>query len=365
MNAMERRLNIQPFPAGAESNGFTAALASALTFAMGLEDDAPYWCEPKHKWCVGCGECGSASRKRHHQEMIYHALLMLSGLAFTFDYPEDDSVDFHTTPGVSPGWRWDEPFVAQIMDAAGFGYERFRNMSVAQLRGRIVSAIDAGLPVLAADHGSWTDEAEWSRCWNVVCGYSEDGIYVMRHGGAIETVTEHTYEDWIFPGQKIFRKYTSADILRRIYGILSHHSHAELEREVYADIERVTPENSVPIVHKLLGINGVTIEARWHAGEAFCSHHNLWHEICGDSAVFEYLREKMFPLYIGGAGRDTHAVGWKIWGALGVGPETGYMPTEKSFQLVMQPGVQAELKRLFGEIFDNDVAAANIISNIL
>lgn len=362
---MENRLNIHPFPSGAESNGFAAALASALAFAMGLDDDTPYWCAPKDKWCTCCGECGNASRKTHHQEMIYHSLLMVSGLAFTFDYPEDDSVGFHTTPGVNVGWRWDEPFVAQIMDAAGFSYERFRNMSPAQLRGRIVSAIDAGMPVLAADHGVWTDETEWARCWNVVCGYSEDGVYVMRHGDAIETVTEHVYEDWIFPGQKISRKYTSSDILRRIYDILTHHSHADLEREIYADIERVTPENSAPTVYKLLGVNGVTIESRWHAGEAFCSHNNLWHEICGDGATHEYLRERMFPLYIGGEGKDTHATGWKIWAALGVGPETGYMPTEESFRLVLKPEIRAELKRLFRQIFDNDRAATEAILKIL
>ena len=362
---MEHLLNIHPFPAGAESNGFTAALASALAFALGFDDDTPYWCAPKSKWCTGCGECGSASRKSHHQEALYHALLMTSGLAFTFDYPEDDSVGFHTTPGVSAGWRWDEPFVAGIMDAAGFGYERFRNMPPERLRGRIMSAIDAGLPALAANHGIWTDETEWARCWNVVCGYSEDGVYVMRHGGAVEAVTEHVYEDWIFPGQKAPRKYTFSDILRRIYGILTHRSHAELEREVYADIEGVTPENSVATVYKLLGINGVTIESRWHAGEAFCSPHNLWHEICTDGAAYEYLREKMFPLYIGGEGKDTHAAGWKIWGALGVGPETGYMPTEESFRRVLQPEVRKELKQQFRQIFENDRAAANFISSML
>ncbi len=47
-----------PFPVGAESDNFTAALASALVIARGYTVETPYWCTSKRRHCIHCSPCG-------------------------------------------------------------------------------------------------------------------------------------------------------------------------------------------------------------------------------------------------------------------------------------------------------------------
>lgn len=60
---------------------------------------------------------------------VYHCLLTASTLAFGFDYPWDDTVDPHSLPGFSNGWRWDDGFVDALARFAGFSYLRFDGTS--------------------------------------------------------------------------------------------------------------------------------------------------------------------------------------------------------------------------------------------
>ncbi len=64
--------------------------------------------------------------------------------------------------------------------------------------------------------------------------------------------------------------------------------------------------------------------------------------------------EQIFFSYIADNGDETHGVCWKIWGLLGVGPETGYAIPANVAELVMRPENRAELKRLFSLVFHND-----------
>lgn len=362
---MKMRLDVLPFPMGAESNGFISALASAITCCRGVSEDDPYWCAQKGRYCVRCGDCGQTSQLRNHRGMLYHELLTVSGLAFTFDYPEDDNVGFHTMPDTPVGWRWEEPFVAELMDFAGFGYERYARGGASDMHGVIARAIDSGYPALVAKHGKWADGMEWARCWSVVCGYTDNGICVMRHGGEIAVETEGAYDDWIVITGPAMRARTYRDALRRICRILTDPSHDAIEREIYTGLDNVTPDNAEATAYKLMGINGVPIETRWHAGEALCSPHNMLWNMCADEALRTRVRELIFPRYIDGDGCDTHAAGWKIWGALNVGPHSGYMPTEESFALIQKEKVRQELKRLYRIIFDNDRAVAKGLCELL
>jgi len=260
-----KQIPIVPFPYGAESNGFMAALASAILPCLGITADTPYYCAPKGSHCIHCSGCDPLCK---HQEMLYHTLLTASGLAFTFDYPEDDNVSFHTLPNIPVGWRWEEPFVSDLMSFAGLAYTRYVSRSILDMRNILLSAIDAGYPALCANHGPWKDEAEWARCWNIVCGYTDEGLLLMRHGGQVVVETDSLYDDWIVITGHIERKASYHSLLEKIAAILSHSSHDALEREIMEDLGRVTPENAVSTVFKMLGINGVPIEARWHAAEA-------------------------------------------------------------------------------------------------
>lgn len=363
---MQKKLDLLPFPNGAQSDGFIAALSSALLPCLGIGKDVLYWCNPNGGYCSKCGQCGTLSTLSKHQEMLYHTLLTASGLAFTFDYPEDDHVDFHTMPGVGKGWRWEEPFMAELMDFAGLSYIRYKNQSIGQMRGLVKDAIHSGYPALAANHGQWGDPMEWARCWNLVCGYEGDGLCFMGPGGGTTVQRDGKYEDWILITGKAERKLTYREVLEKTYSVLTHPSHEKLERQILRDLSRITPENAADTAYKMTGINGVPIESRWHAAEAFLSRDNLLSSLPGPRELKRRIGSLLFTRYIDDNNQNgTHGVGWRIWGCLKVGPKTGYLPTEESFGLIQKPEVQQELKRLFGIVFDNDRAVAKEIAAAL
>ncbi len=241
---MPKQIPILPFPIGAQSSNFFAALSSALIPCLGIRDDTPYWCAPNGRYCNHCSGC---STLRKHQEMLYHTLLTASGLAFTFDYPEDDTVPFHTMPNTPRGWRWDEPFIESLMDFAGVTYRRYSARSVAQMHALLRQTIGTGRTALVADHGQWEDATAWSRCWKVVCGYTEDGLLVMHHGGEITVEAGKTYEDWIVITGEAPRNQSYRDILERIHTVLTDPSHDRLEAEIYDDLSHVTQENAAAL----------------------------------------------------------------------------------------------------------------------
>lgn len=356
-------LDLVPFPSGAESNGFFAALSSALMPCLGITADTPFWCSPNGSYCKHCRN--NCDLRQRHQEMLYHTLLVASGTAFTFDYPEDDDVGFHTLPNTSIGWRWEEPFVANLMDFAGLSYERYTDKTAAEMRELLQNSIDSGYTALCADTHSISENGARAQCWNVVCGYAEDKILVMHYGGEIVSETDSFYSDWIVVTGKAERKQTYRDVLERIYTVLTNPSHDALEQEIYSDLSNVTPENAAGTAYKMMGINGVPIETRWHGAEAFCSTDNLLSSLTEDAAVKLRLSGLFFDRYIANDNNETHGICWKIWGLLHVGPETGYMPAEESFVLIQQPDVQAEMKQLWKIVFDNDRAVAAEIGKVL
>ena len=68
--------------------------------------------------------------------------------------------------------------------------------------------MNAGYTALCANTRNISENGAWARCWNVVCGYTEDGIRVMHHGGEIVTETDSTYSDWIVITGRAERKQT-------------------------------------------------------------------------------------------------------------------------------------------------------------
>lgn len=54
-----------PFPVDAESDSFTAALASALIIAHGYMEETPYWCAANRRYCTHCSSCGDHLLERH------------------------------------------------------------------------------------------------------------------------------------------------------------------------------------------------------------------------------------------------------------------------------------------------------------
>ncbi len=377
---MKNQLAIHPFPYDAESDGFIAALSSAVCAAKKYTDDTPCWCTPRDCYCQKCGGCTGQSLGKT-QLSVYHCLITASGLAFGFDYPEDDSVDAHTIPNTPIGWRWDDVFLADIMDFAGLSFIRCKNKTVAEIRRIVKDSIDAGYPAMAANYSVYPNEMAWVSCWKIVSGYTDDGITVMNYGGEMSDETNGVYEDIIVITGEVNRTNAACrqayfDVLKRIHAVLSDPSHFRLENEIMSDLSNVTPENAAMLSYKLMGINSVPIEARWHAAEAFTSKDNLLYSLVtsasadsveanGLKAAAEKLSALFSKRYSAEGNNETHGIGWKIWACLNVGPQTGYLPTEESFKLIQQPDVQSEMKRLFKIVFDNDRAVADGIMEIL
>ena len=357
---------VVPFPCDAESDPFFSALSSALLPILGYSEETPYWCSPKAAYCIGCGGCGDKTTLQKHQLSVYHALLTATGTAFGFDYPEDDEVDCHSFEDVEIGWRWPDAFIGYIMGFAGLTWKRItRDADQSEIYKAITASIDLGYPVLArlGGHGVFPGET----AWQVVTGYKDGALCGLDANSLSETAA---YSDGLFLLRNWQDSFIDAvivtghqeksvaymDVIDRIIRTLSHPSHAKLESDIMAKLDAVTPENAEQTAMMMCGITGVPIEARWHAAEAFCSMDNMISCLTEEQALKSRLSDLFFKKYIADHNDETHGVCWKIWGLLGVGPETGYWITPESAERLLNPETRNEIKRLFRIVFDNDRA---------
>lgn len=338
-----------PFPIDAESDNFTSALASALVIARGYTEETPYWCTQNRRYCVHCRPCGDHPLERH-QTSIYHCLLTASTLAFGFDYPWDDTVDPHTLPGFSSRWRWDNAFVDTLARFAGFSYLRFDGASAQEdVVSTIKSSLHAGFPTLLR----FKNKMEWS----LIVGYGADTVYCLdSQFYALPENWLSLLDDAIVLTGNTAPAMSYKELLERIVSALSYREHAALESVIMDTLGHVTAENAMDTAGMMCAINSVLIEARWHAAEAFLGADNLLHNICTNQEIHDRLKDTLFARYTMDDNDETHGIGWKIWGALGVGPKTGYNITPQSADLILQPETQETLKRLFAKVFENDRA---------
>lgn len=341
--------NQVPFPIGAESDNFTAALASALVIALGYTEETPYWCVQNRRHCVHCSPCGDNLLERH-QTSIYQCLLTASTLAFGFDYPCDDSVEPHTLPGFSKGWRWDNDFVGALTRFAGFSYLRFDGASAQEeVLSAIKNSLDNGFPSLLR----LENEMEWI----LAVGYDEDTVLGLDSKSYTLPDNWHSIlSDAIIITGKTAPEMSYKELLERIESALSYDKHTELESVIMNALDNVTMENAMDTAGMMCAINGVPIEARWHSAEAFGGGENLLCNICTNKEIHSRLRDIFLTRYSVEGNDETHGIGWKIWGALGVGPKTGYAITRQSADLILQKETQETLKRLFAKMFENDRA---------
>ena len=347
-SSMKRILDHQvPFPVDAESDNFTAALASALIIARGYTEETPYWCTQNRRFCIHCRPCGDHILERH-QLSIYHCLLTASTLAFGFDYPWDDTVEPHSLPGFQSGWRWDDGFVDALGRFAGFSYLRFNGTSAQEeVLSTMKGFLDKGFPTLLR----LENEMEWI----LAVGYDADIIYGLD--SQFHTLPNNWYsmlrDAIVITGNNV-PEMSYKEFLERIVSALSYEEHTALEGVIMNVLEDVTMENAMDVADMMCGINGVSVEARWHAAEAFGGDENLLCNICTNKEIHNRLSNMFLARYTMEGNDETHGIGWEIWGALGVGPETGYAITQQSAALILQKETQETLKRLFAKIFEND-----------
>ena len=338
-----------PFPVDAESDNFTAALASALVIARGYTEETPYWCVPNRHYCIHCSSCGDHLLERH-QLSVYHCLLTASTLAFGFDYPWDDTVAPHSLPGFGSGWRWDDGFVDALARFAGFSWKRFDGTSAQEeVLSTMKNFLDTGFPTLLR----LENEMEWI----LAVGYDADIVYGLdSQFHALPDNWHSMLRDAIVITGNTAPDMSCKEFLERIASALSYDGHTELEGVIMDVLDHVTAENAMDTAGMMCGIISVPIEARWHAAEGFCGAENLLCHICTNKEIHSRLSDIFLARYIKDGNDETHGIGWKIWSALGVGPETGYAVTRQSAALILQKETQETLKRLFAKVFENDRA---------
>lgn len=206
----------------AESDNFTAALASALTIARGYTEETPYWCAQNRRYCIHCSPCGDHLLERH-QLSIYHCLLTVSTLAFGFDYPWDDTVDPHSLPGFFNGWRWDNDFVDALARFAGFSYLRFDGTNAQEeVLSTMKRSLDTGFPTLL--------RLENEMAWILAVGYDADTVYGL--GSQFQALSENwhsTLRDAIVITGNTAPDMPCKELLERIAAALSYDEHTALK----------------------------------------------------------------------------------------------------------------------------------------
>lgn len=371
--------NIVQFPSDAQSSPFFGALASALLPALGYTEETPYYCAQKASYCTKCGNCGNKTKLQKYHNTLYHDYQTITGVCFGWTWPELAS-EYHTIKNAGVDWRWPDEFIAYIMGFAGITWCRLlKGTDKDAVYQAITMSVDNGFPVLVK-LGTGQD-------WHVVTGYGDCILYGLdshtHYDSSVhpQIKPDRYTEDGLFVISKWFESFEDAiiltgrckpsvtlvDVLSTIICTLEHPVHARLEADLNSRIDQITPDNAQDTARWLNDIAGFPIEARWHAAESFSS---------GEATALGMLRltddprvkdkfGKIFFNYVADNNNETHGVLWKVWGQLGVGPETGYSLPQNITELVTRPETKAELKRLFSIVFKNDRDVLSILHEAL
>lgn len=336
---------IVAYPFDAQDIPFFCALSSALLPALGYTEETPYFCMPNERFCNHCGGCNKTTLQKHHLG-LYHVYQTFTGVSLGWEWPENDS-PYRVIPCWEQGWRWPDEFLGFIFGYAGLSWKRLRKGTAqGQVFSAVTDSIDAGYPVLL----------HLGMDWLVITGYGDKteliGLGYKLGEAAVVSDWVDSFEDAVIITGRAAQTVAVGDILERMIETLAHPAHAKLEKDLMAKIDAITPENVRETAEWLLAKANFPIEARWHAAESglpgLCSNGGK-NQAAWDKA-FGMLRQYIFD----DEPNNTHGICWKIWKQLGVGTETNYKLPENTAELLLKPETQAELKRLFAIVFEND-----------
>ena len=328
------------YPFDAQSSPFFCALASVFLPALGYTEDKPFYCAPQGSDCTNCGGCHKTTMQKHHLQ-LYHNYQTFTGVGFGWDWPENDS-ECQVIPGWEKDWDWPDEFFKFLFGHAGLSWKRItKNAGEDSVIAEIKTSMNAGFPVLA----------RMGPDWRVVTGY--DGAELIGLGykmgeAAVIPKWFGGFKDAVIITGRTVRSVSYLDILDRMIHALAHPAHAKLEKDFMTKLDGITADNVQETAEWLLDKVGFRIEACWHAADSEL------YTLCENEAA----KEKIFGMirqYVFDSEHDaTHGTCWKIWAQLGVGPETNYAPPPNAGELLLKPETQAELKRLFTIVFEND-----------
>jgi len=333
--------NIIPYPFDAQASPFFCALASVLLPALDYTEEQPFFCGPKNSYCINCGDCGSKTAMQKHHLRLYHNYQTFTGFGFGWDWPENDS-EYQVISGWEKGRNWPDEFFGFVFGFAGLSWKRIsKNAGMDAVFAAIKTSIDTGLPVLA----------QFGLDWRVITGYDDAEIIAIGYKlGAANLFPEwfDAFDDAVIITGRAEQSVNYSSILDRMIQTLAHPAHAKLEKDLMTKLDGITADNVQEAAEWLLDKVGFPIEARWHAADS--ELYILCENKTAKDKIFGMIRQYVFD----GEHDATHGTCWKIWAQLSVDPKTNYALPPDAGELLLKPETQAELKRLFAIVFEND-----------
>ena len=302
------------------------------------------WCGRNRRACANCGDCGDKPMyKRLHLDRYHH---------------------YETVTGLGLVWRrgdcGDTRALDRAMKAAGFEYEIYdRSHGRAEVFAALAGSVDRGLPALLKLGGGedWHIVSGVESADNSLHGVDANGHYCMTPSvvpDAYDGEGRFSLVDWFEPmtcavvitGRR--EPLALSDLLADMAETLLSNGGEALERDVVKAIEGAEALDSVgrqSLAEWFNDLAGYTVECRWHAAEAATA--DLL-QMTDSAEVREKLGEitDQYLLF--------HDLCWKIWGLLGVGPESNYQIAGDASERLTRPEVKAELISLFRKLFEID-----------
>lgn len=341
--------NIVSFPVNAQRNSFFGALSSILLYRDAYTEDTPFFCGKYQRGCIRCGGCNEPFINKHHLK-IYQYLITITGCAYFWIDKEI-------------GNSFDKPYMADefsetaldrlslALYASGYRYESMKkNTEENVLFERIKQAIEEKQPVLI--------KLSLGDLWAVITGYDDDKKlpYLMKHRRSPQPD-----KDWynkltniVFITDKYDSTISLPESLNHMIDHLNTGSRSKLEQKIFQKLE--TESNGKKLGKWLNQINGLAIETRWHASE--CYRNTLTPMLSDDKCKKILLEASDLHLHF-------HDQAWKIWGLLGVSPETFFCVPHNVDELLDKSSARAELKSLFQELFTIDRQVSHLLQECL
>ncbi len=342
--------NVISFPVNAQRNTFFGALSSILLYRNGYTEDTPFFCGKHQRNCIRCGGCGDELFIHKHHLKIYQYLITITGCAYFWIDKEI-------------GNSYNKPYIADefsetaldrlslALYASGYHYESMnKNTEENILFNKIIQSIEEKHPVLI--------KLGLGDLWAVITGYHDDKNlpYLMksRHLPQLNKDWYDKLSNIVF----ITDQYDSTISLSETLGHMIHHLNTnnrnKLEQKIYQKLE--TESDGKKLGKWLNQINGLAIETRWHASE--CYRNTLVPMLDNDNWKKLLLEASDLHLHF-------HDQAWKIWGLLGVSPQTFYCLPHNINELLEQSSTRAELKSLFQELFTIDRQVSSLLQECL
>lgn len=357
--------SILQFPVDAQSNGLICAFVSAILVADKYDENTPFYCGQKRSVCLNCGNCANKSIMVKHHCGAYHDYVTLSGIGLLWG--DSDPCGTYEIPCKKnlPADNLSDR-VDCMFKIAGYDYARYMQADGKdKVFEQIKASIDMDMPVLIK-LGNGND-------WSVVTGYDTEnqmllGIDAHKHFCIEVSVKPDGYtENDLFYTSSWFENLSCAivitkktsklpfdDLIERMILILGRKENAELETKVMAELDTGNG-NRQKLAEWLNNLAGYSVECRWHAAE--CATAKIYH--LTDNARIKQLLSEITSQYL-----LFHDLCWKIWGLLGVGPETNYSLSPDAGERLMKTEVINELKELFLKLFRIDRAVLEALTEI-